>query len=439
MRSLRTVFTLAHLACVPALVAAQTPAPSTPQAPPAITMPARPAPMPAPAAFEPSEDLLNRLSNPPIRENSGSLFENVVKVLSERYYDEAFRSEQLPAIVDRYRARAAAAETLAEQRQVVHDLLSNIPASHLGLLSARTHRSLLADLLRYPYPSFGFSLVQHENGYYAGMLFENGPAVRAGLLAGDRIVTVDGVDIARSPRLDWRSDDAYIGDALDPGIHGLTAEDGDRIELRVERRPGEFVDISVPAERYTAYDAARASVRVIRTPDARIGYVHFWFVHLSGVPDLLETALAGVLSGADALVIDLRGRGGSATEVPRILAIVRGYLEDTGKPVFALVDRQTRSAKDVLAYEFKKLGVTLIGEPTAGAVIPAMFADVGHDSVLMLPTFRLPTYSDVLELKPVDPHIEVERPGRFAAGRDPILEAAVAEAARRVVSARQRD
>lgn len=309
----------------------------------------------------------------------------------------------------------------------MHELLSHIPASHLGLLSKTTHRTMMAELLRVALPTFGFQLVGSGDGYYAGMLLEGGPAVRSGLLTGDRILTVDGVPVASSPRLDWRSDDAYITDERDPAIRQLMAAAGDRVELRVERRAGEFANISIGAEEYASFDAARASARLVRTGGKTFGFVHFWFVHLAGVPELLQEKIQGEFKDADGLIIDLRGRGGSATEVSRIVTIVREYIEKTKRPIVALVDRQSRSAKDILSYEFKQLGVRLVGEPSAGAVIPASFGDVGYDSVLMFPTFRLPNYTDKLEFKPTEPHVLVERAGLFAAGRDWIFEAAVRE------------
>lgn len=373
-------------------------------------------------------EALNLLTVPPLKETSGTLFENVVAMLSQRYVDVKFRTEELPKLVEKYRERARESVTLAEQRQVVHDLLSHIPASHLGLLSKATHRALFADLLRVGYPNFGFQLIGSPQGYYAGMVLENGPAMRSGLLTGDRIVTIDGVPPQQSPRFDWRSDDAYFTDERDPAVHQLTGAVGDRVELRVERRPGEFVNVSIAAEEFTAFDSARSSARVIRSGGRKFGYLHFWFVHLSGVPELLKEKIDGDFKDADGLILDLRGRGGSATEVTRIVALVRDYIAKTGKPVVALVDRQSRSGKDILAYEFKASGVRLVGEASAGAVIPAMFADVGHDSVLMFPTFRLAGYTDKLEFKPVEPHVTVERPAMFAAGRDAILEAGIREA-----------
>jgi hypothetical protein len=46
----------------------------------------------------------------------------------------------------------------------------------------------------------------------------------------------------------------------------------------------------------------------------------------------------------------------------------------------------------------------------------------------MFPSFKLPRYTDLLELKPVEPDVLVERAGPYSAGKDPILEAGIREA-----------
>ena len=78
----------------------------------------------------------------------------------------------------------------------------------------------------------------------------------------------------------------------------------------------------------------------------------------------------------------------------------------------------------MLAYELKtrRLGV-LVGQTTAGALLPATFAKVGSDSVLMYPAFSLGKHSDAIEGKGVAPDIEVESPVPFSAGADPIRDA----------------
>jgi carboxyl-terminal processing protease len=198
-----------------------------------------------------------------------------------------------------------------------------------------------------------------------------------------------------------------------------------------------MIKIDVPVEDYSAMQAARASVRTIAAGDVTIGFVHFWFVHLSGVPQLLQDSFTGPLRQAQALIVDLRGRGGNYLEIAKILEILRSESARTRRPMVALVDRQSRSGKDILAYEIKQNHLArLVGEPSAGAVIPATFADVGHDTILMFPTGRLPRYTDILEFKPVTPDVLVERAGPFAAGRDPILDAGIQEAVKLLQASR---
>jgi carboxyl-terminal processing protease len=383
-----------------------------------------PAPPAAPAA-----GLLR--NGPALARTSGPLFDNVIAVLGERYFDEEFRTTALPALTARYRLRAERASTIAAQRQVVHDLLSEVPASHLGLLSRKAFDAVIGDLRGDPYPTPGFQLIGFDGGFYAGFVLEGGPAARAGLLPGDVVRSIDGVPTAQSPRLEWRSDDAFIKDDRDPPVHLVHASRGERLALTVERQPGELLKFEVPVEDYSALQAARASVRTIAAGDVTVGLVHFWFVHLSGVPQLLQESFDGPLRQAQALIVDLRGRGGSYLEIAKILEVLRGDLARNRRPIVALVDRQSRSGKDILAYELKQNRLArLVGEPSAGAVIPATFADVGHDTILMFPAGRLPRYTEVLEFKPVQPDVPVERAGPFAAGRDSILDAGIQEAVR---------
>ena len=363
------------------------------------------------------------------RETGGSLFENVASVLSKKYYDERFRREELPKLISQYSEKANKASTLLEQREVVEDFLSHIPASHLGLLSKQTHHYIALDLEGQPYPTFGFQIIELKENFYATSILEGGPAQRAGLLSWDRIISIDGKPVQQSPRLDWRSDDAFIPDDRDPPVHYLSAGKGDAIQIRLERTKNKFVTLTISAEDYSAFAAAKASAQIIKRDGRNLAYLHIWYVHLTGVPELLNQKIEGEFKDCDALVLDLRGRGGNGAAISRILEILRKISETKHKPIVALFDRQSRSAKDVLAYELKRTGIArLVGEPTAGAVIPASFADVGHDTILMFPSFTLPRYTDLLEFKPVTPDVYVERAGPLSAGADPILDAGLSEA-----------
>jgi len=368
-----------------------------------------------------------------IREKGGTLFDNVVAVLKNKYYDERFRKEEMPKLAAQFSKKAERATTLREQREVVQEFLSHIPASHVGLLSKQTFGYVMQDLQGRPYPTFGFQLIDVKGKFYTFSVLEGGPALRGGLLAWDRIVSIDGVPVEQSARLEWRSDDAYIQDDRDPPVHYLTAARGDTIRLKVERERGKFLNLTIPAEDYSAFAAAKASARIYPIEGRSFGYLHFWYVHMTGVPELLKEKLNGEFSNCDGLIIDLRGRGGNGLAVARIIEILRADSSSRHRPIIALVDRQSRSAKDVIAYELKKTGLArLVGERTAGAVIPATFADVDYETVLMFPTAKLPRYTDLLEFKPVEPDLFIERSGPLSAGKDTILEAGLAEAMRLV-------
>ncbi len=123
-----------------------------------------------------------------------TLFDNVATTLSERYFDEAFRRNELPALVYLYRERAALAVSFEGEREVVQEFLANIPASHLALISNASLERIMDELARRSTPSFGFELIEFDGKQYAVNVLEEGPAAVAGLRRGDRIVTVDGAD-----------------------------------------------------------------------------------------------------------------------------------------------------------------------------------------------------------------------------------------------------
>ena len=204
-----------------------------------------------------------------------------------------------------------------------------------------------------------------------------------------------------------------------------------RLRQRVERTPGEFLDVEIPSEPYSAWRAAQASARIVEVDGKRIGCIHFWMIHMTGPDQLLREKLEGDFASCDALVLDLRGRGGNAFMVPLLLDVLDGTTSKWNKPVAALINRHARSAKEVIAYEFRQRGIgSLVGEHTAGAVIPAMFVNVGYGMKLMYPTFILPKYTDLLEFKGVEPDVVVSEVGPYSAGADPIFDAGIAEALR---------
>jgi C-terminal processing protease CtpA/Prc len=357
-----------------------------------------------------------------------TIFDDVAAILRERYYDRKFREEQLPALIEKYRPAGDVPSDLKAQRLAAEKLLAQVPASHLSLLSEESFHYLAAELTGQPQPTFGFQAVRMNDDYFTFFVLEGGPAAVAGVQPWERVISIDGKPISESPRLDWPQKDAHLPVDRDPPIHSILAQNNDEIAAVLERTPGQKRTVKIKARSYSALEAARTSARTLEIDGRPTGYVHFWFIHSTGVTEMLRELFAGQFARADGLILDLRGRGGNGVVVPDILQI----LSDWKRPIVALIDRQSRSAKDALAYEFKQRHLaTLVGEATAGAVIPASFAPVGEKTMLMFPSFTLGEYTEKLELKGgVAPDVFVERAGAYSAGHDPIFDRGRIELAR---------
>ncbi|HEX9794934.1 MAG TPA: S41 family peptidase [Planctomycetota bacterium] len=349
------------------------------------------------------------------------LFDSVVETLERRYYDAEFRRERLPALVRTYRPLALLAKGRNAEKAVVDRMLAEIPVSHLALISESAYEHLMAELMGRDVETFGFELVRLPQGWFATKIKEGGPAACAGLLRGDRIIALDGGDPGAHPRLDWSTDDAALPD---PPIHDLLTDPGADLVVEFERQPGVRMAVRIEVAEYSSMRAARASARVIEHGGKRFGYLHFWYLHEGGIDALLRDKLRGDFRGCDGLILDLRGRGGFAHLVMALIRVLEKDL--AGMPMVALIDRGTRSGKEVVAWEIhdRKLGL-LVGETTAGAVIPATFDPVDDDAVLMYPTMTLGNHTKRLEGVGVAPDVEVKDALAFAAGHDPILAGAL--------------
>ena len=371
---------------------------------------------------------------PPHPKVPGEMFDSVVSVLSRHFYDTTFVYTGLAALSAEFRPAATAATDPADEREIIWRFLGRIPASHLAFLSRTTAYDLLWNIAGEAHWMTGMQLLELHERYFASMVLAGGPAARAGIRDWDEIVSIDSVPPQKSVHIDWRSADAYLAADRDPPEHDLRVAYPDTVRLQVVRVPGDTVFVQVAPRLYSVLDAARASARIVTREGVRIGYIHWWFMSSKGIRQVFSAALRGPLHSSEALVLDLRGRGGTETGISDVLRVVApGSHQQFAGPIVALIDRQTRSAKEWLAYRLRALGVArLVGEPTAGALLGAGFADISDSAMLMLPGVAIPTYTAAIEGHPVLPDVETGWGGPYSGGRDPILEAGLDEAARLV-------
>lgn len=355
----------------------------------------------------------------------------VVKTVRGSFYD-APRGERWAAEHAGYAAEAGTQRAFAEATNAA---LADLRASHTAYatpadtqyyaLLAVFQRSL--GLAAVEYGSIGADYARIDGAWYVRRVFAGGPAEAAGLRRGDRIVGADGGGFEPIASLQGRG----------------------RVELRIVREAGgaEAV-VSVtprrvnPKEEWLA--AQKAGTRVIEAGGRRIGYIPLYSGAGEEFQDAVAAAISGPLSGADALVLDLRdGYGGCNPDFVNMFNSAVPVLRSTDRsgkttvmdgqwrrPLVVLVNGGSRSGKEVVAFAVKsrRLG-TLVGERTAGAVLGGRPFLLSDRSLLYLATLDVEVNGVRLEGVGVQPDIWVQDDLPYAGGRDPQLDAAVACAA----------
>lgn len=405
--------------------------------------------------------------NTPETERLGALFDAVVSTTTKNFWDK----DRLAAVGWEKRAatvRQSIVESpgLEEAVRRINVLLGELKTSHTALLTPDDvdYYILMAVFggasmpqaefdARFwgagvTYAGIGLFSVRIEGSDFVDMVLEGSPADRAGLKAGDEILSVD-----RAAYHPVRSFRGKVGHEVDVAVR------------RVRDGPVETLRIPVMsiAPLHAFREATRASTRVIERDGRHIGYVHVWASVGDESGDALRDALAklgvnewparskggkgeaGRRSGSgpvDGVIIDMRGKiGGTASTATRYLDLIdpRGPLLGSRNKSEAsrastalrgrtavLVDHHTRSTGELFVHAYKRERQgPLIGTRTAGAVSAARAFAMPGGNLFYVAVSGLEIDGEVLEGPGVAPDMEVARPIPFAQGADPVLEAAV--------------
>lgn len=356
------------------------------------------------------------------------LYEEVWTLFKGKFYDRSMHGLDWEALRKKHLADAKAAQTPAALREVVTQLLAELKASHSALVRKDVfHAHYMLMSKGRLVPQWGFTLDLIEGAYYVREVVPGSPAHAAGLLRGDRLLAIEDTP-AELAELAPELYDSGLGGPR-PFRIGVPAV-GDTVRLEMERFPGSergLFRVTLTAAEWSLLEACLASRQVYQREGFKIGYVHLYTFLMDEVADLTGDFLSTTLADADGVVIDLRGMGG----LERVLERILGYLDPNsgsclwGKPTVALIDRRTRSAKEVFSFHLqdRKLA-TLVGETTCGAVIGATFMPLKDGSTALVPSvdMRAITGGHVLEARGVDPDVPVENPLPYARGVDRIRE-----------------
>ena len=242
-----------------------------------------------------------------------------------------------------------------------------------------------------------------------------------GLSVGDEVLSINKYIISNSPRL------TLAGYEHRRQMYTIMVDKNETIDLEFKRtKDGEKNSVKISADRaLSAENSIRKSMRLIPLNSTnQAGYIHLWNFMSRDNAEVLKDAMSNNFSQASALIIDLRGRGGRVD----VIRTIARMLSSQKKPTILIIDGESRSAKEMLAHRLQGLShVTLVGEVTAGAVLPATFEDLTGGAKLMIPSQRgdsqiLPFMKNTkLEGRGAIPDVKVNSEIPYSQGKDLIL------------------
>lgn len=369
-----------------------------------------------------------------------NLFDEICEIVQENFYNSDFIEEEFFSLKTKYSAKVRSSLTQTDFSTQVNAMLEKLEVSHTYYLSPDNYEyyQLASVFSEHPaikktfsnqevtYPTAGIITERIENHDFIVAVLSGSNAEKAGLLAGDEIVSVN--EKRYEP---VKSLKKYIGQKV---VFSIKRTAGDVIkEIAVE--------ISKKNPKKEMLDAEKASIRTIQTSNKKIGYIHIYSYAGKEYQDELLAAISwGSLKNADALIIDLRyGLGGADpsylnifnTQIPVITASDNKgnryrYDPQWRKPTVYLINHTSRSGKEILVFGAKKYNLaTVIGTRSAGAVVAGTIFPLSNGDLLYLATRDSKIDGVRIEGVGIEPDINVPMDIRYSQGHDRQLEMAV--------------
>jgi carboxyl-terminal processing protease len=384
-------------------------------------------------------------------------FDQVWNTVNEKHYDPTFGGVDWNKVRSTYSPKAAAAKTDDELNAVLRQMLNELKLSHFGIFpkDLETRAAGAAGI--------GVELKMVEGEPVVWRVDAGSTADAAGLKPGYVVRKINDTAVSELLKpLEASMEERHLSEALrkiyrertleafmsgspeTQAVVDVALEGGKILTIRATRKP--FTgELSQPIGNFPGQRVAFESKRV----NGNTGYVRF---NMWVIPQLAKLrAAVREFSDTKAIIFDLRGNpgglGGMASGVAGLVMDKQSTLGSMhsrggsvnfvvypqenpflGKVVI-LTDYGTGSTSEVFAAGMQENGrATIIGETSAGAVLPSVFEKLPTGAIFQyaISDYRSPK-NILIEGRGVKPDIPVSiTRDALLAGRDEQLEAAIA-------------
>jgi Tol biopolymer transport system component len=379
----------------------------------------------------------------------GETFRQAWTYLRDQFFDDTMNGVDWNAVRSTYEPRVAGARTPDEMRRIISMMLGELNASHMGISAPPPGTPislgrLAADFDRTEYDESGRLRV--------AALVPLGPAMLAGVKAGDYILQVDGHAIGARVNLD-----ALLDHTVGKRIALSVAPSPTAAPREVIVKP--IDQATEKALRYRQWVEQRREY-VAKASGGRLGYVHM-FDMSAGALAQLHVDLDAENHARQGVVVDVRNNNGGFVNVYAIDVFARrGYFNMMSRgfpsvssrsqlgqralelPTILVTNQHSLSdAEDFTeGYRTLKLG-KVVGEPTAGWIIYTGGITLIDGSVLRMPGAKIfASDGTPMEMHPRPVDVPVTRPvGESYTAKDVQLDTAVAELLKQLGSVKRTD
>jgi tricorn protease len=365
------------------------------------------------------------------------VFDEAWSTLNRRYYDANFHGANWAALRTETEPYIEGARTPEELRRAINLMIGELNSSHSGINPpANGPGAQPTGRVGELAVRFDRNAIESGRGLVVSEVIPLGPAALAGIRAGDRLTSVDGLPVTPSSNIDELLENK-VGARVPIGISRAGAA------REVVLQP-----VSASAAAGLAYRAWVDNRRALvdRLSGGRLGYVHMADMSADSL-EQLYIDLDADNESKEGVVVDIRNNNGGFVNGHAIDVFARrNYLRMTprdraefpsrqalgqralGLPTVLVTNESSLSDAEDFTQGYRALGLgKVVGEPTAGWIIFTGAQPLIDGSSVRVPFIRIQTTSgEDMEGHPRPVDVAVERPlGESETGQDAQLAAAV--------------